>query len=528
MPKVDNAIILAAGFGSRFVPLTFELPKGLIPVKGVPMLERQIRQLLEKGVDNIIIVVGYLKEKFDYLIDKYNVKLIFNPDFANRNNLSSLYYARNYLQNSYILSADNWMRDNIFHAEETISWYCCVFKNGASSEWRVTTADSGRITGVTAGSVDSWVMYGPVFLSQSFNDVFRDMVEAYYRKPGTENYMWENVFIDEIERLELYINKQSADNVYEFESLEELRLFDPEYGNGILNNSLRIIAKVLGINEDEIHDFQCVKTGMTNKSFSFTARNACYIFRQPGEGSGELINRTQEKDVYMAIQGLGISDRVVFMDDRAGVKIAEFYRGAVNTSACSSEDVRDSMDAIRRVHQSGVRTNHSFAIDREIERYMRLCNARSAVRFADCDETYEKIKQLLQLLERIKLPAVLCHIDCNPDNFIRLPDNSLRIIDWEYAGMCDPVIDIAMYAIYSYYAKEQADALFKLYLRRRPSVQENFRLYAYMSLGGFLWALWTEYKQSFGVEFGEYGLKMYRYAKDFYSCAISISINCKE
>ncbi|MDR0382869.1 MAG: NTP transferase domain-containing protein, partial [Spirochaetaceae bacterium] len=217
MPKVDNAIILAAGFGSRFVPLTFELPKGLIPVKGVPMLERQIQQLRERGIDDIIIVVGYLKEKFDYLIDKYNIKLIFNPDFAKRNNLSSLYYARDYLKNSYILSADNWMRNNIFHAEETGSWYSCVFKSGESSEWCVTTSDSGRITGVTIGGTDSWVMYGPVFLSQSFNDVFRDMVEMYHRKPGAENYMWENVFIDEIERLELYINKQDADNVYEFE-----------------------------------------------------------------------------------------------------------------------------------------------------------------------------------------------------------------------------------------------------------------------------------------------------------------------
>jgi len=80
--KVDNAIFLAAGFGSRFVPITYELPKGLVSVKGEPMIERQIRQLLEKGINEIIIVVGYLKEKFDYLIDKYKVKLVYNPDYS--------------------------------------------------------------------------------------------------------------------------------------------------------------------------------------------------------------------------------------------------------------------------------------------------------------------------------------------------------------------------------------------------------------------------------------------------------------
>jgi CTP:phosphocholine cytidylyltransferase-like protein len=80
------------------------------------------------------------------------------------------------------------MRENIFHAEETKSWYSCVYKSGETSEWCGTTAEAGRITGVTVGGAVSWVMYGPVFLSQSFNNVFRDMVETYYRKPGTENY----------------------------------------------------------------------------------------------------------------------------------------------------------------------------------------------------------------------------------------------------------------------------------------------------------------------------------------------------
>ena len=118
MFNVDNAVILAAGFGSRFVPITYELPKGLVPVRGEPLLERQIRQLQEKGINDIIIAVGYLKEKFDYLIDKFGVRLVYNPEYAVKNNLASLYYVRAYLKNSYILSADNWMDTNIFNAAE--------------------------------------------------------------------------------------------------------------------------------------------------------------------------------------------------------------------------------------------------------------------------------------------------------------------------------------------------------------------------------------------------------------------------
>ena len=92
--RMDSAVILAAGFGSRFVPLTFETPKGLLEVYGERMIERQIKQLHEAGVTDITIVVGYLKEKFEYLIDKFGVKLLYNPEYHNKNTLTTLYRAR--------------------------------------------------------------------------------------------------------------------------------------------------------------------------------------------------------------------------------------------------------------------------------------------------------------------------------------------------------------------------------------------------------------------------------------------------
>ena len=82
--RVDAALVLAAGFGSRFVPLTYECPKGLLEVFGEKMIERQIKQLHEVGIYDITIVVGYLKEKFDYLIDAYGVKLLYNPEYSTK------------------------------------------------------------------------------------------------------------------------------------------------------------------------------------------------------------------------------------------------------------------------------------------------------------------------------------------------------------------------------------------------------------------------------------------------------------
>ena len=102
------------------------------------------------------------------------------------------------------------------------------------------------------------------------------------------------------------------------------------------------------------------------------------------------------------------------------------------------------------------------------------------------------------------------------DNFLFFEDGSVKLLDWEYAGMCDPVMDVSMCAIYSYYKEEDMERLFRLYLRREPSEDELFALYANAALGGFLWCLWAVYKSILGDEFGEYTIIMYRYAKKYY------------
>ena len=94
--RVDGAFIMAAGFGSRFVPLTFEMPKGLLEVYGERMIERQIKQLHAVGIKDITIAVGYLKEQFEYLIDQYGVKLLYNPEYTCKNTLATVFHGRNF------------------------------------------------------------------------------------------------------------------------------------------------------------------------------------------------------------------------------------------------------------------------------------------------------------------------------------------------------------------------------------------------------------------------------------------------
>ena len=124
--------------------------------------------------------------------------------------------------------------------------------------------------------------------------------------------------------------------------------------------------------------------------------------------------------------------------------------------------------------------------------------------------------ELLDQLDSMNRPKVLSHIDANADNFLILKDGSVRLIDWEYAGMCDPLIDLAMAGIYSYYKEEDLEKLMEIYFGRIPDNTERLIVYSYVALGGFLWSLWAVYKASLGEEFGEYTIIQYRYAKAYY------------
>ena len=312
--KVDGALIMAAGFGSRFVPLTFETPKGLLEIFGERMIERQIKQLHAVGITDITIVVGYLKEKFDYLIDKYQVKLLYNPEYASKNNLATIYHAREILRgkNMYILSSDNWMRNNMYHAYECGAWYATSYMEGDTSEWCVKTNKKGRITSVSIGGQNCHVLYGPAFFSKEFSEQFLPIINEYYHRPGTEQFYWENAAVDHLADLELYANPQPEHQIYEFENLEELRLFDPKYQNHSDNEAMSLVSKVFHVPEGDITNIRCLKAGMTNKSFLFELHGDHYICRIPGPGTERLINRKEEEAIYQAVNPLHMTEDIIY------------------------------------------------------------------------------------------------------------------------------------------------------------------------------------------------------------------------
>lgn len=287
---------------------------------------------------------------------------------------------------------------------------------------------------------------------------------------------------------------------------------------------IRILSGILQCGKTEIRDLQLIKGGMTNHSYVFGFRDERYLFRLPGEGTQELINRHQEVEVHHAIKGYGLCDDPVYIDAENGYKITRFYENARCCDPYNETEIRACMDKLKSLHRMRLEVRHSFDLYGEILRYESLC-AGHKERFPDYEETKDHVMELKRYVDGCKRERVLSHIDAVPDNFLILDagaEGIIHLTDWEYAGMQDPHLDIAMFAVYSNYSKEQADHLIDLYFEDEGGCDKTTRvkIYCYIAAAGLLWSNWTGYKEKHGIEYGAYGEEQYRYARDYCRYAV--------
>ncbi len=259
MYKVDNAVIMAAGTASRFAPLSYEKPKALIEVKGEILLERQIKQLQSAGIDEIIIVVGYKKEQFMYLKEKYGVIIVENKDYLTRNNNSTINAVREYLGNTYICSSDNYFTNNPFESEVDEAYYAAVYAEGQTKEWCMTEDENGYINSVNIGGENAWYMLGHTFWTRDFSKKFLEILDRIYDLPETADLLWEAIYMKHLEELKMKIRKYGSDFIFEFDTLDELREFDTSYIDDTRSEILKNIAKVLACSEKDITDVKSFK-----------------------------------------------------------------------------------------------------------------------------------------------------------------------------------------------------------------------------------------------------------------------------
>lgn len=273
-----NAIILAAGTASRFVPLSSESPKGLLDVKGEVLIERQIRQLLESGIQDITLVLGYMAELFEYLAKKYDVRLVYNEDYRRYNNTSSIVRVLDKLDDTFICCSDHYFERNVFLDRDTESYYAVQYAEGETEEWCVWTDSHDRIKQVTIGGSDAWYFAGQAYFSPSFSRSFRRILRNEYRNENTRNGYWEDILINHLEELPIKARRYEKNDFREFDSIDELRTFDASYVNDTRSSVLKSICSELKCEEGELSGFERIRHEGDYLLFSFKKDGKKHVY----------------------------------------------------------------------------------------------------------------------------------------------------------------------------------------------------------------------------------------------------------
>lgn len=511
-----NAVILAAGPGMRMVPINNKIPKALLEINGQPIIERTISHLMDAGIEDITVITGFMQERFQYLADKYPVNLVYNELYGELNNLHSLAMVTHKLGNTYVIPGDVWCGVNPFCGYEPHSWYMVGNTVDNDSCVRVDRFSELNIVNPERGGN---TMIGIAYLENADCTYIRERIECFAQDEAYNDAFWESV---------LYRNKKmilpariaAGNGIVEINTYEQLRELDGSSSH-LHSHALDIIAGALGVSTDCITDITVLKKGMTNRSFLFSCSGKKYIMRIPGEGTDQLINRSQEAEVYSTINEHKLCDDVLYINPENGYKITAFLNDARNCDPDCYDDVRACMKKLREFHRMGLKVEHEFDLFGQIEYYESLWDGAPS-EYKDYRKTKQQVLSLRSVIEAYKAPKGLTHIDAVPDNFLFVNEDgqrSIKLIDWEYAGMQDPHVDIAMFCIYSMYGKQQIDRTIRAYFTEGCPEEIYTKIYCYIAICGLLWSNWCEYKRILGVTFGEYSLCQYAYAKKYFKYA---------
>lgn len=524
---MKSAIILSAGKSNNFAPFTYEKPKGLFCVKGEILIERQIEQLKEAGIDDIYIVVGYMKEKFFYLEKKYGVKLIVNNLFSKKGNLYSLYVAREHLNNTFICCADHYFSQNpfLYENKENISYRACKYLDGKFKEFAVCCSDANVITEVNVGGEDSLAMVGPAYVNDKFCRVFKELVEQEIDDFGVDSMFWEEFYMKHIKQLTLYKNSFSTENMYEFENIDDLRRFDSEFLINVDSDIIDNICRVLNCKPNEIINIEVINAGLTNVSFSFEVANEKYVYRHPGGTAGNLVDRQSEFLAQNIAKEKGIDSSYIYMD-LSGWKISHYITKAQNCYfEKKPEQLKIAMDYLRRLH--AVEVNDDIKIFDNVEEGKRLMKIASLTKGNLEKEFSDLVSKVEYLYEYIKTDAdrlgyklVLCHNDVYSPNYLVDDQNNIYLIDWEYAGRNYAANDLGCIICRYDWTDEEISNYIESYFERKLSKDEHRFYFSFIPISAFYWFCWGLYKGSVGDDDSFFFLPSYRNLVRFIDSAL--------
>ena len=230
--RCKRAVFIAAGFGTRLVPITFNTPKPLVRVHGVRIIDRLIDACLEAGINDIIIVRGYLGELFDQLLYKYPmIKFMENPVYNEANNISSSLVARYMLSNAYVFEADLLISNPKIIKKYHYTSDFLAIKKERSDDWCFRVKDGIIVEQKVGGEGDDiWQMVGISYWSEADGHKLSQDIQDVYQSPGGKERYWEQVPLNyRKEHYQVEVCECHDEDIVEIDTFKELKAIDKSY-----------------------------------------------------------------------------------------------------------------------------------------------------------------------------------------------------------------------------------------------------------------------------------------------------------
>lgn len=500
--KVNNAVILAAGGADINAKSVYNMPKGLFVKNGETLIERQIRQLKEAGINDITVVVGYKQELYFFLVDKWGVNLEINTDL-NKNNIYSLYMVKNYLGSTYILNCDNYFEENPFSAYEFNSFHATVYKEDAHNELVVKKNQSGRILDVYSCAKSGECIYGHAYIDGELSRRLVKFMDDEIADFRISTLFWEEFIARHSDDLEMYVREYPADFLFEFDSIQEIQNIDGLFLSNVSGWINEKICSVLNCSENEITDINVLQKGLSNILFTFVVHGERYIFRYPGDSTQFFIYRKNECVANKLAAKAHADDTYIYIDEQ-GAKISKFRENLIDLHGVYYYDI----ELMKRVAQK-IRAFHDVGYDMpgweeynydpvwQTERLFKEASKMKGDLFKIFEKEWIQIRKLQKYADMDGVKHTMCHNDINIDNVL-LTEDTLDIIDYEFAGYNDPGYDFGrVIAGFEYEADEPKILdILEAYFGRPATEMEHRHWMAYSTIHNWYYVGWALYKES--------------------------------
>lgn len=516
---VENAVILAAGISKDTM---YAPPKGLLKVEGVPIIERQICQLKEVGINEIYIVVGYKKEMYFYLEDKYGVKLIGNPRI-DKNNIYSLYLARDYLKNTYVCSCDYYYEDNPFSKYEYLPYHSTAFLLDAREKFVVNYNSKGRITSMTAGGEMGECIHGFAYFDREFSETIVALMEQEINKYRVSSLFWQEFCARHFDELDLYIKHFEVGEIREFDDLSELKTLNVLFVNSVSTMIVKNICDQLKCQKHEIESVDILEAGHSNITFKVLVRNEAYVYRYPGVSGKNIVDRERECFSNKLAKQLQIDNTLIYID-KNGHKLSNFVDMAHPLNRDNNKEMELLAKSVYRLHKYELspqeKVDYLFSPLEEADRLLNLACSNKDNLFEIFKELREDVHTIAGILEMDNFPKAICHCNLNSNNCL-ITDDGFELIDWEFSGYCDIAYDFPFLGDYEFRTQDLEQYL-NFYYQRKPTESEYRHWLCYRAVHYWYYTCWAMYKESVNEDCGNLLLVFYENCKKTAKMALQL------